>query len=78
MVACPKDLGSIGHLIFIRLTNDLKSDDLLLWHIDDSTVSEIFNKYENSKTNVALSAISQWSERNNLNTNCSKTSEIKM
>jgi hypothetical protein len=49
---------------------------LLHKYVDDLTVSEIFNKYEESKMNAVLSTINQWSERNLLNINCSKTKEM--
>jgi hypothetical protein len=66
----------LGPLIFILFVNDLKSDELLHKYIDDLTVSEIFNKNEGSKMNNVLSEIQQWSARNFLNINASKTKDM--
>jgi len=66
----------LGPLIFIMFINDLKSDELLHKYIDDLTVSEFFNKEEGSKMNNVLSEINQWSARNFLNINGSKTKEM--
>jgi ribonuclease P/MRP protein subunit RPP40 len=63
----------LGPLIFILFVNDLKSDELLHKYIDDLTISEIFNKNEGSKMNNVLNEIQQWSARNFLNINASKT-----
>jgi hypothetical protein len=66
----------LGPIIFILFVNDLKSDELLHNYIDDLTISEIFNKNEGSKMNNVLSEIQQWSARNYLNINASKTKDI--
>lgn len=44
-------------------------------YIDDLTVSEILRKHENSEMKAVLSAVNQWSERNLLDINCTKTKE---
>jgi Reverse transcriptase (RNA-dependent DNA polymerase) len=66
----------LGPLIFIMFINDLKSDELLHKYVDDLTVSEIFNKAEVSNMHNVLSEINQWSARNFININVSKTKEM--
>jgi hypothetical protein len=66
----------LGPLVFILVTDGLKSNELLHKYADNLAVSEIFNRYKESKMNAVLSTINQWSERNLLNINCSKTKDM--
>jgi Reverse transcriptase (RNA-dependent DNA polymerase) len=66
----------LAPLAFIMFINDLKSEELLHKHVDDLTVSEVFNKGEISNMNTVLSEINQWSAKNFLNINANKIKEM--
>ncbi len=61
---------------FVLLINDLSSQCGMHKFVDDVTLSEVINKYDNSNMCAHLNNVVEWSENNLMNINIAKTKEM--
>jgi len=66
----------LGPLIFLILIDDLQPQLLTHKYVDDTTVSEILARDEDSRMQSALDELTAWSDSNCMNINSKKTKEM--
>jgi len=66
----------LGPLIFVLLINDLSTGCMLHKFVDDSTLTEIFERGEPSAMRDHFNNVTEWSRDNLMNVNYEKTKEM--
>lgn len=66
----------LGPLLFVLMINDLHLPSLCHKYMDDTTVTEILKRFQDSKMQDLANATCQWSKENNMRLNKKKTKQM--